>query len=225
MKLVLSEEELVVLLTRQISNFFFITESDTEIISNALSPVLCEIELCFKKCKNKYYNVDGAIVFDPLHSGQYIVFLCFFARYLSLRLQNKTLADKIYYLNKIMNSVDVYHEVQLPNIIFFEHPLGSVLGRAKYSNYLCIYQNCTIGGYRDKKKGSLQYPELEEKVILFSGASVIGNSYIGGNSVIGGNAKVKNEDIPENSLVFGESPHLIIKEKDEYYTDKFEIWN
>ncbi len=224
MKLVSSKEELVLLLSRQINSFFGISKSDTAIIFNSLDPVFKKLELCFKQCKNKYYNIDGICMFNPLHSGQYTVFLCFLAKYLSLQLQNKSLADKIFYLNKIMHSIDIYHEVQLPNCIFFEHPVGSVLGRAKYSDYLCVFQNCTIGGYKDIKTGKINYPHLEEKIILFSGASIVGDSHIGRNSVIGGNAKVKNQNVPENSLVFGESPHLIIKEKDESYVDKFDIW-
>jgi serine O-acetyltransferase len=135
------------------------------------------------------------------------------------------LADKIYYLNKIMHSVDIYHEVQLPQYIFFEHPLGSILGRAKYSNYLCIFQNCTVGGTKVVKKNTIHYPLLEEKIILFSGASIIGDCHIGRNVVIAANTKIKNQDIPGNSLVFGESPSLIIKEQNKDYINNFNIWN
>ena len=46
------------------------------------------------------------------------------------------IADKIYYLNKILHSVDIYHEVELPSTFFLEHPVGTVLGRAKYQDGL-----------------------------------------------------------------------------------------
>ena len=43
--------------------------------------------------------------------------------------------------------------------------------------------------------------------------------------VIAANTKIKNQDIPGNSWVFGESPSLIIKEQNEDYINNFNIWN
>lgn len=124
---------------------------------------------------------------------------------------DKQAADLVYYLNKIMHSVDWYHEIELPDYFIAEHPLGSVLGRAKYSNYLLIYQGTTIGGsYKGKR---LYYPELGENVILYSGSSIIGKSHIGHDVIISANSCVKNEDIPPCSIVFGSSPNLTIKTK------------
>lgn len=117
----------------------------------------------------------------------------------------------MYYLNKIMHSVDWYHEIELPDYFVAEHPLSSVLGRAKYSNYLSVYQGTTIGGSRKKEK--LYYPELEENIILYSGSSVLGKSHIGHDVVLAANSCVKNEDIPPCCIVFGSSPNLIIKKK------------
>ena len=56
------------------------------------------------------------------------------------------MSDLIYYLNKILHSIDCYFEIKLPTKFGVEHPLGSVLGRASYSEGLFIYQGCTIGG-------------------------------------------------------------------------------
>ena len=39
----------------------------------------------------------------------------------------------------------------------------------------------------------------------------MGNSHIGDNCIIGAGTLVKDEDVPENSIVFGKSPNLIIK--------------
>lgn len=45
--------------------------------------------------------------------------------------------------------------------------------------------------------------------------AIIGDSHIGDNVTLGAGALVKDTDIPPNSLVFGQSPNLIIKKKNE----------
>lgn len=48
---------------------------------------------------------------------------------------------------------------------------------------------------------------------MFANSSILGNCKIGDNVKIGAGALIKNEDIPSNSIVFGQSPHLIIKKQ------------
>ena len=43
------------------------------------------------------------------------------------------MSDKLYALNKAMASVDLFYQVELPDIFTFDHPLGSVMGRASLS--------------------------------------------------------------------------------------------
>ena len=116
-------------------------------------------------------------------------------------------AEKVYYLNRILNSVDLFYEVDLPRIWMCEHPLGSIMGRARYSDYFFFYQGCTVGG----NHGS--YPRIKEYVAMFSNSKILGNAQIGSYVIIGANAYVKDEDIPDNCIVFGESPNLTIKRK------------
>lgn len=122
-------------------------------------------------------------------------------------------ASYIYYLNKIMHSVDWFYAIELPDYFFAEHPLSSVLGRAQYGNYFFFYQGVTVGGNR--KEGKLCYPKLGENVVMYSDSKVLGDTKIGDNVVIAANAYVKNVVIPDNSIVFGSSPNLIIKTKTE----------
>ena len=121
------------------------------------------------------------------------------------------LCDKVYYLNKIMHSVDLFYAIELPIHFSAEHPLGTVMGRAKYGNGFFFYQNCTVGGTKDKE-GNISYPEIGENVHMFAGSSILGKCHIGNNVNIGAGAIVKNQDVPDNCTVFGESPNLIIKQ-------------
>lgn len=121
-----------------------------------------------------------------------------------------SISDKVYYLNKIMNGVDMFYEIEMPNHWGAEHPVGSVMGRAKYDEVFFFYQCCTVGGTKDKK-GNIYYPILGKNVHMYANSSILGNCHIGNNVNIGAGAIVKNENIPHNCTVFGQSPNLIIK--------------
>lgn len=214
MTTLLPKEEIKELLHRQLSNFFPISDKEREIISEAFPVALLRCEKCFKGIENKYYHKGDEVFFSPFHSGQWLLFLLYLANTVSLPSLtvvnkwggvNKVLADKIYYLNKIMHSVDIYHEIEIPDVMFFEHPVGTVLGRGKYQNGLIIYQNCTVGG----NKG--HYPTIGKNFHMMSGSKILGNSIVGDNVTLAANTYVKDTNIPSDSTVFGSSPNLIIK--------------
>lgn len=54
---------------------------------------------------------------------------------------NLILCDKICYLNKIMNGVDIYYAVELLAVYTAEHSVGNVMGKAKYGSGFSFYQN------------------------------------------------------------------------------------
>ena len=85
------------------------------------------------------------------------------------------------------------------------------MGRAKYNNGFFFYQGCTVGGTRDKQ-GNLYYPVLGENVHMYSNSSILGNCHIANNVNIGAGCIVKNQDVPDNVTVFGQSPNLIVKQ-------------
>lgn len=139
-----------------------------------------------------------------------MIFLYYLSHDIYIEYKKNILCDKLYYLNKILNSVDLFYAIELPQHFGAEHPLGAVMGRAKYSNGFFFYQGCTVGGTRDKK-GNLYYPEIGENVHMYANSSILGRCHIGNNVKIGAGAIIKNQNIPDNSIVFGESPNLIIK--------------
>lgn len=113
-----------------------------------------------------------------------------------------------------MHSVDWFYTVDLPIHFLCEHPLGSVLGRAQYGDWLLVYQGTTVGG--NIKEDVLYYPKIGNNVIMFANSTVIGQSIIGDNVVISAGARIVNDEVPSNSIVFGESPNLVIKEREEF---------
>ncbi|MDC1379317.1 transferase, partial [Algibacter sp.] len=142
----ISKEDILKGMTRQLTSFFTISENEIDFINKISETVFERCELCFSKNENKYYSKKGEAYFNPYHSGQYTVFLYFFSNSLfKAGPDHSRLADKIYYLNKIMNSCDLFYEIELPEIFMLDQPVGSVLGRAKYGNYFMFTQNCTVG--------------------------------------------------------------------------------
>ena len=160
----------------------------------------------FSSNPNKYYSRDGETYFNPFHSGQYCIYLYFLSNEV-WKAGNDLLADKIYYLNKIMNGLDMFYQVELPDYFSLDHPVGSVIGRGHYSDGFSFGQNCTVGN----NKGI--YPTLGYNFRMCANSTILGNCLVGDNVTLGAGTLVKDQDIPSDSLVFGQSPNLIIKHK------------
>ena len=200
------EERLINLTFKQLSNFWTVTSDEKELLEKYIKVATDRSRHCIQNVNNKHFN--GEI--NPLHSGQWCIFLYFLSNTLSSE-SHKELADKVYYLNKVMHSVDIYHEVNLPSVFFLEHPVGSVFGRAKYGEKFFAMQNCTVGGNVNKLSGQIDYPTIGNNVKMYSGSKIIGKAVIGDNVTIAANTYIKDAEIPDGATVFGQSPNLIIK--------------
>jgi len=186
---------------------FKISKDELTLIYNILPEVKDRIELNFSHSKNKYYKKDGEVFFNPYHSAQWCVFLYYLSNSLYKKFKrHNSLCDKIYYLNKMLNSCDLFYEVNLPDIFFLDHPLGTVIGRGTFKNYFSFSQGCTVGN----NKGI--YPVFGERVKMLSNSKVLGDCQIGNNVIIAANTYIKDNNVPNNSIVFGSSPKLVFKE-------------
>lgn len=219
------EERLYNNLFRQLSMYW--DNIDEEVIKECTPLALQRLEdvLLHFPQNNKYVWQKNDIVFSPQHSVQYMVFLYFLSNILYKNRGNIEETDSIYYLNKIMNSCDLFYAIDFPEVFFAEHPLGSVMGRAKYGNQFFFYQGCTVGGNRDKL-GNLYYPVIGENVLMYANSSILGNSVVGSNVIVSAGTIIIGDNIPDNSIVFGKSPNLIIKRKskDEIQNRQSHLW-
>lgn len=194
------------LICKQLDNFFTINESEKNLIALVWENVLNRVENNFRATPNKYYSRNGDTYFNPFHSGQWCIFLYYLSNEI-WNAGNSLLADKIYYLNKALNGCDLFYEVELPDSFILDHPVGTVLGRAQYGEGFTFGQNCTVGNNHGI------YPIIGKNVELCANASIIGNCHVGDNVIIGAYACVKDQDVPANSIVFGQSPNLIMKKR------------
>lgn len=197
---------------------------DDKVILSTVPDALNAICLNYEGMPNKRFYDGKNVVFSPFMSVQWMNFLYRMSHALYKKYGGCESADQVYYLNKIMHNNDWFYAIDLPIHFHCEHPLGSVLGRATYGDYFFVYQGTTVGGNRSN--GILSYPTIGTNVILFANATVLGNSAIGNNVVISAGTQIINGTIPDNCIVFGKSPDLIIKKKTEIEIKKFtqHIW-
>ena len=140
-----NDEYIVDLISNQLRLFKITKEESTE-ISIIFPKVKERLHYCFSHSQNKYYKNGVNVYFNPFHSGQWTIFLYYLSHSLfNKSADNRIVCDKIYYLNRMLNSCDLFYEVNLPDIFFLDHPLGSVIGRGTFKNYFSFSQGCTIG--------------------------------------------------------------------------------
>ncbi len=199
-------ERLRALVARQLGHLFeFLPAEDDAALDAGLETALARVRHCFGRILLKRYRQeDGTAVFNPFHSGQYCIFLYYLSRSLALAGAG-SLADRVYYLNRTLNGVDLFHQVELPDVFCLEHPLASVIGRARIGDGFFFAQGVTVGGNKNA------YPVIGRHVSLLSNSKVVGASVLGDHVILAANSYVKDTVIPPHSIVFGQDRHLVIK--------------
>lgn len=201
MKASLIPEKLAAYVNSQLLNFFPDEHNHIAEIEAILDKTLDRLTYCFSHIAKKYYQVNGIPFFNHLNSDHYASFIYLLSNeaYLDDAI---VLAEKLFYLNKALNGLDCFYSIKLPDIFLFVHPVGTVLGNAKYENYLVVYQNVTVGSTL-----AGDYPRFKEGCILYSKASVIGDCQFGENVIVGANAFVINTRIENQQSVVGQYPN------------------
>jgi serine O-acetyltransferase len=193
---------LVAYVVKQLNCFF---PDDNIITEDTINTIIFEainrLEQCFQTINLPYYRKDDNPYFNHLHGDHYSSFLYILSRQAYLN-GIESVAAKLFLLNKALFGIDAFYAIQLPESFVFVHPIGTILGRANYSNFFVVYQGVTIGANADGV-----YPAFSEKTILFSNSSIIGDSKIGSNFIIGAKSSLINSIIPDNKVVVGNFPN------------------
>ena len=210
MKTSLNKNELLLYVKSQIQNNFNDGTNDNITLSDVML-ALDKIEFCFNHINLKYYkDHSGDVFFDHLYGDSYAMFLYFLSRELFFKGEERG-ATKLFLLNKLIYGIDIFYTVSLPNIFYFTHAYGTVLGAAKYSDYLVVYQGVTVGSDLGESGLAGAYPSFGEGVILFANTSIIGACDIANNVTFGANSFLRNSNIAEDKIVVGHWPNFSIK--------------
>jgi serine O-acetyltransferase len=183
---------------RQASQFF---PDDDPMAADAMMPsarfALERLEHCFSFVNNSYFFDGERVVFDHLHGDQYAMWLYLLSNQLYRDGAPAAWPKKLFLLNKALHACDVFYEVELPSIFLLVHPLGTVLGRGQYGDYLIAYQRVGIGSNREV------YPTLGRHVTLRPGSAVLGNATVGDNCSIAAESLLLDRDLAPNSIYIG----------------------
>lgn len=203
MKLSLSPSELVAYVQRQF-NQFFPDHGNLGDLSRFVDRALERVEHCFSNIRIKNFSDAEGAHFHHLHTDQYAIFLYYLSNTAFRIAGRHPVAQKAYALNKTLHALDIFYEVELPDVVLFSHPVGTVLGRAKYEDFFCCYQNCTTGANLENV-----YPTIGRGVVMYGGSRVIGNTQIGNNTFVAtGACVIDSPDLPANSIVYGTFPNV-----------------
>ncbi|MFT6658759.1 hypothetical protein [Maritalea sp.] len=134
--------------------------------------------------------------FDHLHSTQYCTFLYLLSHEIWQQTGEREWPTRLFLLNKAMNGIDLFYEIEMPPVFFIGHSVGIVLAKATYGNYLVLYQNSTIG----KNHGTA--PVIGERVIMYPNTAIIGRCNVGNGTVLSQGTGLINCDSPGQCNTF-----------------------
>jgi serine O-acetyltransferase len=108
--------------------------------------------------------------------------------------------------------IDIHPGAQIGDSFFIDHGTGVVIGEtAVIGARVRLYQGVTLGARnfpRDERgavKNLPRHPILEDDVVVYAGATILGRISIGRGSIIGGNVWI-TRSLPQNSSVTQAQP-------------------
>jgi serine O-acetyltransferase len=104
--------------------------------------------------------------------------------------------------------IDIHPGAQIGGSFFIDHGTGVVIGESTIiGQRVRLYQAVTLGAKRFEKddhgaliKGAARHPIVEDDVVIYAGATILGRITIGRGSTIGGNVWV-TRSVPPGSHV------------------------
>jgi serine O-acetyltransferase len=117
--------------------------------------------------------------------------------------------------------IDIHPGATIGRSFFIDHGTGVVIGETSHlGDRVRIYQGVTLGALSFPKddsgqliRGRKRHPTVEDDVILYSGATILGGeTVVGHGSTIGGNVWLTHS-VPPNSIVMIEDPGLVMAAK------------
>ena len=115
--------------------------------------------------------------------------------------------------------IDIHPGSTIGSPFFIDHGTGTVIGETCIiGKNVRLYQGVTLGALSPKQgqkiKGIKRHPTILDNVVIYAGATLLGDITIGENVVIGGGVFI-TQDIPSNTKVLLPKPVLNIIKKGE----------
>lgn len=116
-----------------------------------------------------------------------------------------------------LTGIDIHPGATIGEYLYIDHGTGLVIGETTViGNHVKLYQGVTLGALSVEKymRGTKRHPTIDDHVIIYSGATILGGeTHIGTNSIIGGNVWL-TKSVPPGSTVYHQSSIKVIETKD-----------
>lgn len=107
-----------------------------------------------------------------------------------------------------LTGIDIHPGAKIKGSFFIDHGTGVVIGEtAVIGEHVRLYHGVTLGAKRFQVdddgtlvKGNARHPIVEDDVVIYAGATILGRITIGRGSVIGGNVWL-TKSVPAGSNV------------------------
>jgi serine O-acetyltransferase len=112
-------------------------------------------------------------------------------------------------VSRFLSGIEIHPGATIGRRFFIDHGMGVVIGEtAEVGDDVTIYQGVTLGGTSlDPGK---RHPTIRDRVVIGSGAKILGNITIGENCRIGAGSVVLR-DVPADSTVVGVPGHIVFR--------------
>lgn len=134
--------------------------------------------------------------FNYLNSSQYCIYLYYLSNTIWRQERDPMVPTRLFLMNKTLNAIDLFYEIEMPEIFFIGHSVGIVLAKATYGNYLVLYQNSTVG----KNHGVA--PVIGEGVVMYPNTAIIGRSHVADGTILSQGTSIINHDTPGHCVAF-----------------------
>ena len=120
----------------------------------------------------------------------------------------KLVAKLLSHLVRMLTGIDIHPGASIGRRLFIDHGMGVVVGETcEIGDDVTLYQGVTLGGTSLKKEK--RHPTVEDRVLVSSGAIVLGPVTLGTNSRVGAGSVVIHS-VPPNATVVG-IPGRVVK--------------
>ena len=126
------------------------------------------------------------------------------------RMHLRTLARFLSQVARFFTQVEIHPGAHIGSGLFIDHGCGIVIGETTIvGDDVTLFQGVTLGG-TGKEKGK-RHPTAGDRVMISSGAKVLGNITIGNNVKIGAGSVVLR-DVPDDCTVVGIPGKIVVQD-------------
>ena len=161
-------------------------------------------------------DLDAVIARDPAAGSRLEVFLCYPSIHAVLihrlahglwrrgfRLPARLLAG----FSRFCTGIEIHPGAQIGRRLFMDHAMGVVIGEtAEIGDDVTLYHNVTLGGVSPAvnsraQTGLKRHPTVQNRVIVGSGAQILGSITVGECARVGANAVVVKDVAPRTTVI------------------------